>query len=148
MPHALSPEEGVPNLHGEKLFVNDGLLRPDQVGELRQSPADMPMEELRRRYNQDGYVLLKGLLPREDVLKAREEYFKMLSPSGVLKPGSQPVDGIFDSAKEAADFQVSVPVQQVVMEGQGLRLRKNSLTSRFKRTIRTGTRRLSASIQC
>jgi phytanoyl-CoA hydroxylase len=104
MPHALSPEEGVPSLHGEKLFVNDGLLRPDQVGELRQSPADMPMEELRRRYNQDGYVLLKGLLPREDVLKAREEYFKMLSPSGVLKPGSQPVDGIFDSAKEAADF--------------------------------------------
>jgi hypothetical protein len=44
------------------------------------------------------------LLPREDVLKAREEYFGMLEPSGVLKPGTLPVEGIFDPEKDAADF--------------------------------------------
>ncbi|KAH7412122.1 hypothetical protein DE146DRAFT_266608 [Phaeosphaeria sp. MPI-PUGE-AT-0046c] len=104
MPHAISSEQDIPSLHGEKLFVNDGLLRPDQVGELRQSSPDMPLEEIRQRYNEDGYVFLKGLLPRQDVLKAREEYFKMLSPSGVLKPGTQAVDGIFDADKDAADF--------------------------------------------
>jgi phytanoyl-CoA hydroxylase len=38
------------------------------------------------------------------VLEAREEYFKMLSPSGVLKPGTAPVDGIFDPSKDAANF--------------------------------------------
>jgi phytanoyl-CoA hydroxylase len=104
MPHATLSDQGVPSLHGEKLYVNDGLLRPDQVGELKQSSPDLPIDEIRRRYNEDGYVFLKGLLPKEDVLKAREEYFKMLSPSGVLKPGTQPVDGIFDTDKDAADF--------------------------------------------
>jgi phytanoyl-CoA hydroxylase len=104
MPHALSPEQDVPSFESERLFVNDGLLRPDQVGQLLESSLDLPMEELYRRYNEDGYIFLKGLLPREDVLKAREEYFKMLAPSGVLKPGTQPVEGIFDTKKDAADF--------------------------------------------
>jgi phytanoyl-CoA hydroxylase len=104
MPHSTSPEQDDPSLHSEKLFVNDGLLRPSQVGELKQSFPDMLMDEIRRRYNEDGYVFLKGLLPRQDVLKAREEYFKMLRPSGVLRPGTQPVEGIFDAEQDAADF--------------------------------------------
>ena len=104
MPHALSTEEDVPSFQGEKLFVNDGLLRPDQVGALTPSDPNLPLEELRRRYKEDGYLFLKGLLPREDVLKAREEYFKMLEPSGVLRPETAPVEGIFDPAKDPADY--------------------------------------------
>jgi phytanoyl-CoA hydroxylase len=104
MPHTQSPERDEPSFNGEKLFVNDGLLRSDQVAQLKQSSPDMSMDELRRRYAEDGYLFLRGLLPREDVLKAREEYFKMLSPSGVLKPGTRPVEGIFDSDKDAADY--------------------------------------------
>lgn len=104
MPHAISSEQDAPSFRGEKLFVNDGLLGADQVGELKQSSPNMPLEDIRQRYDEDGYVFLKGLLPREDVLKAREEYFTMLSPSGVLKPGTAPVDGIFDTEKSAADF--------------------------------------------
>ncbi|KAF2031632.1 hypothetical protein EK21DRAFT_62709 [Setomelanomma holmii] len=104
MPHAVIAEQDVPSFLGERLFVNDGLLRPDQVGQLTVSSPDMPMDDIRRRFNEDGYIFLKGLLPKEDVLKAREEYFKMLSPSGVLKPGTEPVEGIFDSDNNAADF--------------------------------------------
>lgn len=104
MPHAESPGPEITSFNGKKLFVNDGLLRPEQVGALRESFPELPVEELRRRYEQDGYVFLKGLLPREDVLKARREYFEMLAPSGVLKPGTAAVDGIFDDAKDAADF--------------------------------------------
>jgi phytanoyl-CoA hydroxylase len=104
MPHALSPERDVPSFEGEKLYVNDGLLKPEQVGALQKSSPDMPLEELRRRYSDDGYVYLKGLLPKEDVLKARAEYFSMLAPSGVLKPGTQPVEGIFDADKNPADY--------------------------------------------
>jgi phytanoyl-CoA hydroxylase len=104
MPHALCSEEDVRSFQGEKLFVNDGLLLPEQVGALVASDPDLPLEELRRRYQEDGYLFLKGLLPREDVLKAREQYFKMLEPSGVLKPGTAPVEGIFDAAKDPADF--------------------------------------------
>ncbi|KAF2121288.1 hypothetical protein BDV96DRAFT_537940 [Lophiotrema nucula] len=104
MPHALSPDPEVPTLHGEKLYVNDGLLRPEQVGELRQSTLDLPLGELQRRYREDGYVFIKNLLPREDVLKAREEYFGMLAPSGVLKPGTLNVEGIFNPMANKDDY--------------------------------------------
>ncbi|KIN08525.1 hypothetical protein OIDMADRAFT_100270 [Oidiodendron maius Zn] len=85
-------------------FVNDGLLEPSEISLLRASDPSLPVDELRRRFDDDGYLFLKGLLPRSDVLKAREEYFKFLSPTGVLQPGTSPVDGIYDSAKDVAQF--------------------------------------------
>ncbi|KIW10727.1 hypothetical protein PV08_10026 [Exophiala spinifera] len=95
---------GAEQVLGENLFVNDGPLGPDEWAVLTPTTPDTPIEEVRRRYTEDGYVFLKGLLPRADVLKAREEYFKLLAPSGVLKPGTDPVEGIFDSSKDKADF--------------------------------------------
>ncbi|KAF2164199.1 hypothetical protein M409DRAFT_68075 [Zasmidium cellare ATCC 36951] len=89
---------------GQQLYVNDGPLQPDQVGALRETTLDAPIEEIRRRYNEDGYVFLKQLLPRQDVLKAREQYFSLLQPSGCLKPGTRPVQGIFDSSKDHRDY--------------------------------------------
>jgi phytanoyl-CoA hydroxylase len=139
MPHAVSSEQDLPSLHGQKLFVNDGLLHPDQVGELRQSSPDLPMDEIRRRYNDDGYIFLKGLLPRRDVLKAREEYFKMLSPSGVLKPGTEPADGIFDSEKDAADF----PGIGAGAAGGNGRPGAETAETFVNRITRTGTKRRS-----
>lgn len=89
---------------GKKLHVNDGPLPADQIGQLNPTPLDTPIAEVRRRYKRDGYVFLKGLLPRSDVLAARKEYFKLLAPSGVLKPGTQPVEGIFDITQNPLDF--------------------------------------------
>lgn len=88
----------------DQLFVNDGLLGEDQVARLRPSDPNLPVEELRKRLAEDNYLFLKNLLPREDVLKAREAYFNFLSPSGVLKPDTKPVDGIFDSSKDISCF--------------------------------------------
>lgn len=87
------------------LYVNDGQLDPKNIGLLRATcPRETPLNEMRDRLAQDGYILLKGLLPREDVLKARQKYFEMLSPTGILKPGTHAVDGIFDSSRNATDF--------------------------------------------
>ncbi|TVY47530.1 hypothetical protein LOCC1_G003702 [Lachnellula occidentalis] len=86
------------------LFVNDGQLKPQNVDYLKPTTLDTPVEEIRRRYKEDGYVYMKGVLPREDILKVREEYFKLLSPSGVLKPGTAPVDGIFNPAGDKHDY--------------------------------------------
>lgn len=98
MPLAATPPPSAP------LYVNDGLLSPGQVGHLRPSSPDDPLDELRQRYENDGYLLLKGLLPRDDVLKAREAYFALLAPSGVLLPGTRPVEGIFDGTKDKLDY--------------------------------------------
>ncbi|KAI1878145.1 uncharacterized protein JN550_000327 [Neoarthrinium moseri] len=98
MPHASSPTPEAP------LYVNDGRLLPEQTGYLRPSSPDEPLEVLRDRYHNDGYLFLKGLIPRNDVIKAREAYFELLSPSGVLAPGTAPADGIFDSSRNKLDF--------------------------------------------
>ena len=88
----------------ERLFVNDGLLEPEQVARLRPSDPTLPVEELRKRLEEDNYLFLKGLLPREDVLKARAAYFNFLSPTKLLKPGTGAVEGIFDLTKDPAGF--------------------------------------------
>jgi phytanoyl-CoA hydroxylase len=88
----------------DALYVNDGLLKPHQISRLRSSFPDEPIEELRMRLKADGYLFVKGLLPRADVLKAREEYFNFLAPSGVLSPGTFAVDGLFDISKDIDQF--------------------------------------------
>ncbi|KAF2098593.1 hypothetical protein NA57DRAFT_38877 [Rhizodiscina lignyota] len=94
MPHAIE----------EQLFANDGALEPSEIARLKPSDPSLPLNELRRRFQDDGYLFLKGLLPRKDVLQVREDYFKFLSPSGILKDGTAPVAGIFDSAKDVTLF--------------------------------------------
>lgn len=102
MPSATT--ENAPALHEKDLFVNDGQLPPEYIGLVRPTTLDTPIEEIRRRYREDGHVLVKGVLPREDVLKAREKYFSLLAPTGVLAPGTAPVEGIFNTAKDRLNF--------------------------------------------
>jgi hypothetical protein len=87
-----------------QLFVNDGPLQSSEVGLLHVSFPDEPLSDLQERYERDGYLFLKGLLPRDDVLKAREAYFKFLAPSGVLAPHTSAVEGIFDASKPVSQF--------------------------------------------
>lgn len=94
MPHAIQ----------EQLYVNDGPLKTEEISRLTPSDPNLPLEELRRRFSDNGYLYLKGLLPREDVLKAREQYFTFLAPSGVLEEGTAPVLGVFNSTKDVEQF--------------------------------------------
>lgn len=88
----------------DNLAVSDGPLTSENATLLRPSESTLPLEELRNRYNEDGYLLLKGILPREDVLAARDAYFSSLESTGVLKPGTAPVEGVFDPAKNHLDY--------------------------------------------
>ncbi|GAD96602.1 hypothetical protein AOR_1_688074 [Paecilomyces variotii No. 5] len=88
----------------DKLAVNDGPLQSEDVAYLRPSYPNMPLDELRKRYDEDGYLFLKQLIPREDVLKTRERYFNLVAPTGVLEEGTHPVQGIFNSKRSTDDF--------------------------------------------
>lgn len=88
----------------DNLAVTDGPLNSDNAVLLRPSDPSLPIEELRKRYEENGYLFLKQVLPREDVLAARNSYFSSLQSTGVLKPGSEPVEGIFDPAKSHEDY--------------------------------------------
>lgn len=101
MPHAATDQPTINNL---PLRVNDDLLAPSEVALLTPSYTSEPLDELRARYARDGYLLMKGLLPREKVLDARRSYFQDMTPSGVLKTGSDPVEGLFNVDKNPLNY--------------------------------------------
>ena len=63
---------------------------------------DTPLEEMRRRLEQDDYVFLKGALPREDVLKMREHYFQQFEGTGLLDPAKPIGEGIYNFEEDAS----------------------------------------------
>ncbi|EEU44454.1 uncharacterized protein NECHADRAFT_96363 [Fusarium vanettenii 77-13-4] len=66
---------------------------------------DTPIEELRRRYWQDGVIWVKGQLDPDLVNDFRAAYFSMMdNGTNMLKPGSDPRDGIFNSDTDWRDF--------------------------------------------
>lgn len=91
-------------IQAQNLAVNDGPLTSENAAFLRPSDPNMPLEELRQRYDQDGYLFVKQVLPREDVLTMRRKYFDYLSSTGVLEEGTDPVEGVFNSKKSINDY--------------------------------------------
>ncbi|KAJ5698969.1 phytanoyl-CoA dioxygenase [Penicillium macrosclerotiorum] len=71
-----------------------------RAGWLRVTPKDTHFDEMRKRLREDGYVFVKGLLPRDEVQRVREEYFTLYEPTGILKPGSALEDGIFNEMND------------------------------------------------
>jgi phytanoyl-CoA hydroxylase len=59
----------------EGLAQNGGRIPTERVGFLKPTPASLPIDEMRQRLKRDGYLFVKGLIPREDVLDMRERYF-------------------------------------------------------------------------
>lgn len=57
------------------LAQNGGRIPTERVGLLKHTSASLPMNEMRQRLKQDGYLFVKGLIPREDVLDMRERYY-------------------------------------------------------------------------
>lgn len=49
------------------------------IGWLRETPVRTSVEEMRKRYLEDGYVFIKKLIPRDDVVDVREESVVQLS---------------------------------------------------------------------
>jgi hypothetical protein len=56
--------------------------------------------ELRRRFDEDGYLLLRSVLDRQRLLDLRAQYFAAFDPA-LLAPGSSPRDGIFSGTVPA-----------------------------------------------
>nr|WP_239579615.1 phytanoyl-CoA dioxygenase family protein [Microlunatus panaciterrae] len=68
---------------------------PDRLGELRAAPDSErgDRDALWARLRQDGYLYLTGHLDPAEVIDFRRYYFCQLADTGVLRSGSDPVDG-------------------------------------------------------
>ncbi|KAH8893978.1 hypothetical protein GQ53DRAFT_860091 [Thozetella sp. PMI_491] len=80
------------------LESNFGPMDKDSIGYLQPTLASTPIEIMRERFERDGYLFVKGLLKKEDVLACRRAYFEHMAPSGLLRPGTDAVEGIFSGA--------------------------------------------------
>lgn len=87
---------------------------PDRMAWLIPSDPHTSMPELQRQYRAQGYLWLKGILPRNQVEKFREMYFRAFAELDMLKPGTNPVDGI-----GAENLPASAHVRK--LEGQVVR---------------------------
>lgn len=57
----------------EGLAQNGGRISTDKIGFLKPTSASLSIDEMRRRLKADGYLFVKRVIPREDVLDAREQ---------------------------------------------------------------------------
>lgn len=89
---------------------------PENVGELRESNDIMnSAEKLRSRMQEDGYLLLRGLLDRDDVLDARREVMRRLAIMEPLDSGRVLMDVMNELAAD------NPPLAKVLYDGPMMR---------------------------
>ena len=66
----------------------------DRLGQMNESIPNEKMSVLRKRFSNEGYLLLKGLLNKNNVISFREWVFENLKDTGVLENGVDPKYGI------------------------------------------------------
>jgi ectoine hydroxylase-related dioxygenase (phytanoyl-CoA dioxygenase family) len=70
-------------------------LAPQRLGWLQPTDPSLAIEELRSRFGAQGYLWLKGVLPRDEILAFRRHFFTSLAETGLLKPGTDPGEGLY-----------------------------------------------------
>ncbi len=93
---------------------------PNRMGRLMPTDPAIGLQAIRERYDQHGYVWLKGFLKRDDVLAFRGWVFSHLEKSGLTEAGSDPALGlaaIGEPQKQLADRILMSLVRSVVFEG-------------------------------
>src|SRR5688572_21046163 len=68
---------------------------PDRLGRLTPSSLHEGREALREKYQADGYLWLKGILDRGEVLAFRRRFFEAFQSIGMTAPGTDPTEGLW-----------------------------------------------------
>lgn len=85
------------------LFTPAGPILGPQIGRMLETHRDTPIEEIRKRFARDGYILVKGLIDKEVITEARRTYFNSLKEVGILDPSKPSEEGVFVGGKSAID---------------------------------------------
>lgn len=73
---------------------------PNRLGWLTPSDPSQPRARLWEQFQAQGYLWLKGILDREEVLAFRRRFFAAFQETGLLAPGHDPVEGIWSGEEE------------------------------------------------
>jgi ectoine hydroxylase-related dioxygenase (phytanoyl-CoA dioxygenase family) len=84
--------------HVIPLVSNGYTLSQGRVGALVATDYTLPRNALWEQYQAQGYLWLKGILDRDEVLAFRRRVFTAYMDTGLVERGSDPVDGIYSGA--------------------------------------------------
>jgi len=93
-----SPASPMPILHANGLTLSAA---PRRLGYLTPTSASTGLEALRRQYQEQGYLFLKGFLDRQEVMDFRGWVFERLAEGRLTEPGTDFAAGI--SASRSPD---------------------------------------------
>ena len=83
----------------------------ERFTELRDStPVKDDADELRKRFAQDGYLLIRSLIPEERVLDARARILEYMDEQETLAPGTPAVDGVMPKGGKTVNLIGTNPV--------------------------------------
>src|SRR2546429_5992643 len=92
----------------DTLLISNGFAlstSSDRLGRLVPTDPARPRAELWEQYRAQGYLWLKGILDRQEVLAFRRRFFTAFVEVGLplIVPGTDPVDSIFVAMGAATD---------------------------------------------
>lgn len=94
----------------EELYSNGYRLEAIQLGCLEASDPSEALEVLQRRYQEQGYLWLRGFLPREDVLGYRRLFFTAFKALGMIKGDA--LEAVY-GGQETPDLVSKILMEQV-----------------------------------
>ncbi len=87
----------------ETPLVSNGYTLPaDKVGQLQPTAATLPRAALWEQYQAQGYLWLKGILPRAEILDFRARVIETLREAGLVAEGTDSVDGYYSGRELTA----------------------------------------------
>lgn len=101
--------------------INEQIVPADILSSYRDSTdASCDGEELRQRFQRDGYIFIRGVVPEAAVQSAREEVFGRLAEVGEI--ADPPTDGIFTGTSRREELQPDKGIfWRSVSEGPAIR---------------------------
>jgi len=89
---------------------------PNRLGRLTPTDPARPRDDLWEQYQAQGYLWLKGILDRREVLDFRRRYFAAFVDAGLplIAPGTDPVGGIFDDGAAADPGLYNKVIMEIV----------------------------------
>lgn len=90
---------------------------PNRLGRLAPNLPAEPLGDLKTAFARQGYLWLRGFLPRDDVLAFRGRFFSAFADTGLLAPGSDPVDGLWSGRPHDVELARKRLMEQVRSAG-------------------------------
>ncbi|GFZ50226.1 hypothetical protein JCM24511_07982 [Saitozyma sp. JCM 24511] len=88
---------------GHLTTPSGGKLPEESYARFVETSPDATTDEIRERWERDGYLYVKGLLKPENVRALRTKFFAETAHLGLLEPGTDPKDAIFAKCPHAVE---------------------------------------------